>query len=77
MENYRIYCEEHERAEVLTILRKYNDVVIDNVDSHSVGITIEGDNAEAFYQDLLNEVDREVFRYRQERDSVQPRNTII
>lgn len=77
MENYRIYCEENERAEVLNVLRKYNDVVIDNVDSHSVGITIEGDNAEAFYQQLLDEVDREVFKYRQERTNIQPRNTII
>ena len=77
MENYRIYCEENERAEVLTILRKYNDVVIDNVDSHSVGITIEADDPETFYQRLLDEVDREVFRFRQERDSVQPPNTII
>ena len=70
MENYRIYCEENERAEVMSILRKYNDVVIDNVDSHSFGITIEGDNAEAFYQSLLDEIDREVFRYRLERNSI-------
>ena len=41
MQNYRIYCEENERAEIISILRKYNDVVIDNVNSNSVGITIE------------------------------------
>lgn len=70
MENYRIYCEENERAEVMSILRKYNDVVIDNVDSHSFGITIEGDDAEVFYQSLLDEIEREVFRYRLERNSI-------
>ena len=73
MENYRIYCEENERAEIMSILRKYNDVVIDNVDSHSFGITIEGDNAEEFYQSLLDEIEREVFRYRIEREPI-PQN---
>ena len=70
MENYRIYCEENERAEIMTILRKYNDVVIDNVDSHSFGITIEGDGAERFYQDLLDEIDREVYYPRRERERI-------
>ena len=64
MENYRIYCEENERAEIMSILRKYNDVVIDNVNTHSFGITIEGDNAEAFYNELLSEIDREVYQHR-------------
>ena len=70
MENYRIYCHENERADIMSILRKYNDVVIDNVDSHSFGITIEGDNAGAFYQSLLDELDREVFQFRNERQRV-------
>ncbi len=67
MENYRIYCEENERAEIMSILRKYNDVVVDNVDANSFGITIEGDHAEAFYHELLEEIEREVFQYRHER----------
>jgi hypothetical protein len=70
MENYRIYCEENERAEIMSILRKYNDVVIDNVDPHSFGITIEKDNPELLYQSLLEEIDREVFSSRKERDSI-------
>jgi hypothetical protein len=68
MENYRIYCEESERAEIISILRKYNDVVIDNVNSHSFGITIERDNPEVFFNNLLEEIDREVYRYRRERE---------
>jgi len=68
MENYRIYCEENERAEVMSILRKYNDVVIDNVNSTSFGITIERDDPESFYNNLLEEIDREVYVYRRERD---------
>ncbi len=70
MENYRIYCDESERAEIMSILRKYNDVVIDNVDSHSFGITIERDDAEGFYEALLDEIDREVYAYRRERDGI-------
>lgn len=71
MENYRIYCDERERADIMRILRKYNDVVIDNVDANSFGITIEGDSAETLYQQLRDEIDREVFRYRHERDRIQ------
>lgn len=70
MENYRIYCEENERAEVMSILRKYNDIVIDNMNSKSFGITIERDDAEIFYSNLLDEIDREVYQYRHERDRV-------
>lgn len=72
MENYRIYCLENERAGIMSILRKYNDVVIDNVDANSFGITIEGDGAEAFYESLLDELDREVFQYRRDRQRVNP-----
>lgn len=68
MENYRIYCEENERAEITAILRKYNDVVIDNVDSHSFGITIEREDGDVLYQQLLDEIDREVFQHRRERN---------
>ena len=68
MENYRIYCEENERAEITAILRKYNDVVIDNVDAHSFGITIEREDGDVLYHQLLDEIDREVFQFRRERN---------
>lgn len=71
MENYRIHCEEGDRAEIMRILRKYNDVVIDNVDAHSFGITIESDDAPRLYQAILDEIDREVSRYKTERDRSQ------
>lgn len=70
MENYRIYCDESERAEIMSILRKYNDVVVDNINSTSFGITIEREDADTFYQNLLDEIDREVHTYRQERDRI-------
>ena len=76
MVNYRFYCEEIVSAEVMSILRKYNDVVIDNVDSNSFGITIESDNPEAFYQSLLDEIERDVFQYRVERDSIPNRTDL-
>jgi len=64
MENYRIYCEENERSEVMSILRKYNDIVIDNIEATSFGITIEREDAEFFYRNLLEEIEREVYAYR-------------
>lgn len=70
MENYKIQCEENERAEVLTILRKYNDVVIDNINPTGFSITIERDDPESFYDALLEEIDREVYRHRQEKNRV-------
>lgn len=74
MENYRIYCEENERAEIMSILRKYNDVVIDNMNSNSFGITIERDDPETFFQSLLDEIDREVYIYRKDRERSQTVN---
>lgn len=70
MENYRIYCAQNERAEVMDILRRYNDVIIDNMNTTSFGITIEGDNAEALYGELLDVIDREVYQNRRQRMGV-------
>lgn len=70
MENYRIYCEENERADIMSILRKYNDVVIDNVNSNSFGITIERDEPDVLYDQLMEEIGREVFSYRGQRTGV-------
>lgn len=76
MENYRIYCEENERAEIMSILRKYNDVVIDNVNSTSFGITVERDDPETFYNNLLDEIDREVYAYRREKARLQDQREV-
>jgi hypothetical protein len=70
MQNYRIYCEENERAEIISILRKYNDVVIDNVDANSFGITVERDDPDTLYEQLLAEIEREVAGYRALRTGV-------
>lgn len=64
MQNYRIYFDGSERDEVLRILGKYNDIIIDSVDEHSVGITIERDDEGAFYRDLRSEIDKEIFSMR-------------
>ena len=66
MENYRIYFEESERNDILRILQNYNDVVIDNIDDHSVGITIERDDNGMFYRTLMGEIDRNVYSMRTE-----------
>jgi hypothetical protein len=66
MDNYRIYFDESERNEVVRILRKYNDIVIDNIDDNSVGITIERDDSGPFYKRIMEEIDRDVFSIRSE-----------
>jgi hypothetical protein len=66
MENYRIYFDESERSHIVRILRKYNDIVIDNIDDNSVGITIERDDSGIFYKSLMDEIDRDVFSVRSE-----------
>jgi hypothetical protein len=64
MENYRIYFEEGEAEEIVRILGRSNDVLIDNIYPNSIGITIEKDNADWFYVRLLNQIDREVYGFR-------------
>ncbi len=66
MENYRIFFDTAERNEVVRILRKYNDIIIDNIDDHSVGITIERDDGGNLYQRVLDEIDRDVYSMRTE-----------
>lgn len=68
MENYRIYFEEEERDDVLRILRRSSDILIDNINSNSFGITIERDDAESFYRKLLEEIDREVYLFREHKN---------
>lgn len=64
MENYRIYFEPGEEEHILSILRASNDILIDNINANSFGITIERDDADAFYIQLLDRIDREVYALR-------------
>jgi hypothetical protein len=66
MENYRIYFDTAERNEVVRILRKYNDIIIDNIDDQSVGITIERDDSTNLYRAVMDEIDRDVYSMRTE-----------
>jgi uncharacterized UPF0146 family protein len=64
MENYRIYFEPGEEDDILEKLRRYNDIVIDNINANSIGITIERDDAESFYVKVMDQIDREVYSFR-------------
>lgn len=64
MENYRIYFEEGEDEEILTILRSFSDVLINNVNVNSIAITIEKDDADTFYAKLIDKIDRLVYAFR-------------
>jgi hypothetical protein len=64
MENYRIYFQEGEQDDILRILRRSSDVLIDNINNNSIGITVERDDADTFYVRLLEHLDREVYDFR-------------
>lgn len=64
MNNYRIYFDQIERNEVVRILRSFNDVIIDNIDDHSVGITIELDDNGALYRHIMDIIERDVYSIR-------------
>ena len=64
MENYRIYFQEGEQEDILRILRRSSDVLIDNISNNSIGITVERDDADMFYVRLLEHLDREVYDFR-------------
>lgn len=57
MTKYRVHFYPEHRLEVLRTLRQFNQVSIDNMDVHSIGIIIESDNTEVFYQKLLTDIE--------------------
>ncbi len=65
MENFRVHYQEGEQEDILRILRRSNDIVIDNIGPQSIGFTVERDDAEGFYAHLLDQIQREVYDFRQ------------
>jgi hypothetical protein len=61
MNNYRIYFDECDKPEVIGVLRKHNDIIIDNIVENSVGITIERDDSDAYYSGIVDEIDQVVY----------------
>jgi hypothetical protein len=55
---------EKERTNVLGILKQSHDVIIDHIDDISVGITIERDDADEFYEELLEKIDHEGYHHK-------------
>jgi hypothetical protein len=64
MNNYRIYFDESQKADVIALLRKHNDIIIDNIVDNSVGITIERDDADAYYNTVMDEINTKCFLQR-------------
>lgn len=61
MENYKIHYTDETKDVVLDVVKNFsNDIIIDNVSDDGVGITIESDEAELLYQELLEEISRRV-----------------
>ena len=59
-----MYYQEGEEEDILRILRRSSDVLIDNINANSIGITVERDDAEEFYTRLLDQIHREVYDFR-------------
>ena len=60
MNTYKVYFTEAESAAVLAILDSSNDVVINNLDATGASITIQHDDADLIYEELLQRIEREV-----------------
>jgi hypothetical protein len=60
MDNYVIHFEKDEREEVLTLLSRFNDIIINNVEPTAVGITIQQDDNEPIYHAILEKIEREI-----------------
>jgi hypothetical protein len=66
MKNYQFHIEPREQEKVLTVLREFNDVLIDKVTDDTITFTIELENeeADALYSELQIEVALRVFSER-------------
>jgi hypothetical protein len=64
MENFRVYYQQGEEEDILRILRQSSDILIDNINSNSIGITVERHDAQGFYGRLLHQLQREVYDFR-------------
>jgi hypothetical protein len=62
MQTYHIHCAFKDQTQIKSILRRHNDVIINQTDESSIGITIEKDNPEAdeYYKKLLELINREL-----------------
>jgi len=62
MQTYHIHCSYKDQLPIKSILRRHNDVIINQTDESSIGITIEKDNPEAdeYYQKLIELINREL-----------------
>jgi hypothetical protein len=62
MRTYHIHCTPRDQEQVKSVLRRHKDVIINQTDESSIGITIEKDDPEAdnYYNHLLELVNREL-----------------
>jgi hypothetical protein len=62
MTSFKINFSGTDRDEVVRFLKQQsNDIIIDKIEDFSVGITIERDDAEEFYQELLERIDHQIY----------------
>ncbi len=62
MRTYHIHCAPGKQESVKEILRRHHDIIINQADEESIGITIEKDDPEAdnYYERLLESINREL-----------------
>lgn len=71
MNNYVIHFQEQEREAILNILSRSNDIIINHVETTSVGITIQLEDSDQAYEALLDRI--RIERERQATIIVQPK----
>lgn len=62
MSTYKIEFNDQTKDDVIKLVKEFShDILIDHVDHESLTITIESDDAEIIYNDLLQAIGREVY----------------
>ena len=60
MQTYVVRFNQSEREAVLNILSRSNDIIINHVETDSVGITIQLDESDTAYEALLAQIEHEL-----------------
>ena len=62
MSTYKIQFTDETRDNVIRLVKDYShDILVDHVDDDSITITIESDEAETIYNNLLEAIGRQVY----------------
>ena len=59
---YHIYCKKEEKGQVVNFIENYsNDVLINSTGDQYVGITIQSEEEDSIYKDLVEKIRKRVY----------------